>query len=232
MSLFGKFKSNSTARAGRSSDARPRVFIACPYTVVPIMGYENVFDRINENFELEGEDSPQLVLARDEPSHAGLEAGIMALIRSCDIGIYDLSGDPPNLNVLYELGIARGLEKKCYAIRKDLSTENLPADLRGLKIETWRTRKDLQNKITGIITKEFGRAKAKDNQDAGTIGSAMTIEVLKHVANGKHTTAEIAQVVELPRGAVREILAELIESGQVRSEGARKGMRYFPASSK
>lgn len=223
---WGKTKPVSASQAKAEDEAlsRQKIFIACPYQVVPILGYLLVFERLRASFDEEPQSSPKLVIAKDFPTHKGLEQSIVEHVKTCDYGIYDLSGNPPNLNVVYEIGIARGLDKKRFIIRKDLDTDGLPADLMGEKIHKYSTKQELENTIHGIIFGEFEPKKRVIDEKA--IGEQTNAAVLKAVIEGNNTTSAIAGKLNLPAAAVRSILANLEEDKKISSSGARRGKIY------
>lgn len=213
----------SIVATGLPNPARkPRqVFVAYPYTLYDTADYRRPFKDLAKAFDV------QFVFADEKITTLHILQKIADYIRSSRCGIYDISGW--NANVTLELGLAYGLNEKAYIVAnpKQHAAGEVPADLRGLDRLQYQSYAELQSAVEKILTQEFPIQPTHNVEDqlSGLREQAMAVlresEGLKisDIASLLGVTVDVAKVVVHP-----------LVGASLRTEGVRRGTRYFPAA--
>ncbi len=107
---------------------KTKVFVIMPFTDEFFESYEMIKEHFSENFEFSH--------AGEEDNQQNILADIIPPIYNADIVLADLTGLNPN--VMYELGIAHGFNKKTVLITRD-ELSNLPFDLKQYRAKDYST---------------------------------------------------------------------------------------------
>ena len=201
---------------------RPRqVFVAYPYTLYDKSDYRKPFKELAKAFDV------QFVFADEKITTLHILQKIADYIRSSRCGIYDISGW--NANVTLELGLAYGMNEKAYVIAnpKQHAAGEVPSDLRGLDRLQYVSFSELQAAIEKIFAQEF------PIQPTHTVEGQLSnlreqVERVVRESEGLKIS-DIATLLGVSTDVAKVVVHPLI-GRSLRTEGARKGTRYYPAT--
>lgn len=198
---------------------KPRqVFVAYPYTLYDTSDYRRPFKDLAKAFNV------QFVFADEKITTLHILQKIADYIRSSRCGIYDISGW--NANVTLELGLAYGLNEKAYILAnpKQHSVGEVPADLRGLDRLQYQSFSELQTAVEKVLTQEFPIQPTHNVEDQL---SGLRDQALKVVRESEGLKIiDIASLLGVSVDVAKVVVHPLVGSA-LRTEGVRKGTRYF-----
>lgn len=213
----------SIIASGLPNPARnPRqVFVAYPYTLYDTADYRRPFKDLAKAFDV------KFVFADEKITTLHILQKIADYIRSSRCGIYDISGW--NANVTLELGLAYGLNEKAYILAnpKQHAAGEVPADLRGLDRLQYHSFAELQAAVEKILTQEFPIQPTHNVEDQLKSLRDQVVNVVRESEGLK--IADIASLLGVSIDVAKVVVHPLVGS-QLRTEGTRKGTRYFPAT--
>lgn len=201
---------------------KPRqVFVAYPYTLYDTSDYRRPFKDLAKAFDV------QFVFADEKITTLHILQKIADYIRSSRCGIYDISGW--NANVTLELGLAYGLNEKAYILAnpKQHSAGEVPADLRGLDRLQYNSFAELQAAVEKILTQEFPIQPTHNVEDQLSSLRDQATNVARESEGLK--IADIASLLGVSIDVAKVVVHPLVGT-KLRTEGTRKGTRYFPAA--
>lgn len=201
------------------------VFVAHPFTAIPIKGYRGVFERIAEEA-----DDLEFKFADEHLEGPGLLDNIVSWIKDSDFVVIDLTPDDGliNPNVLVEFGIARAIKprKLCPISRGDVA-DLLPWDLKGIHVHSYTSRNELYDIITAALCALGGYHNARE---VGEDAIKEKIVQLFRNRNTQLSRGEIAERVNLfDLSQASRILNALVREGKLDYDGERRGRFYFKA---
>lgn len=124
--------------------SKPKVFVIMPFTDDFFESYEMLKSHFDDEFDFSH--------AGEEDNQQNILADIISPIYNADIVLADLTNLNPN--VMYELGIAHGLNKKTIMITRDnLST--LPFDLKQYRAKDYSTHFKKFQELIDYLSKNF-----------------------------------------------------------------------------
>lgn len=201
---------------------KPRqIFVAYPYTLYDKADYRRPFAELGKAFDV------QFIFADAKITTLHILQKIADYIRSSRFGIYDISGW--NANVTLELGLAYGMNEKAYVITnpKQHAAGEVPSDLRGLDRLQYNSFSELQSAIEQILNQEL------PIQPVHTVEGQLAnlrdqVERLVAESEGLKI-ADIAALLGVSTDVAKVVVHPLV-GPTLRTEGARKGTRYYTAT--
>lgn len=141
-----------------------KIFVAMPYFGKDQVKsynntYEKVINEIKEEYPHLNIEQP-ISIMQHEGKTFDLLANLLNSIKECSIFVADLSAI--NINVIYELGYARSLDKPTILVCREKDFDKIPFDIehdsrRSYKPLAHNTLEDVLKKdIIGILTKDYG----------------------------------------------------------------------------
>jgi hypothetical protein len=204
-----------------SPTRNPRqVFVAYAYTLYPKADYRKVFTELKKAFNV------QFVFADEKITTLHILQKIANYIRASRFGIYDISGWNPNVTL--ELGLAFGLAEKAYIAIDPSKTkvDEVPADLRGLDRIQYASYTELQEGVAKVLAQELPVERAHDVENQLAELRRQTVDVVRESEGLK--ISDVARLLgistEMAKVVVRPMIGE-----QLRTEGVRRGTRYYLA---
>lgn len=198
-----------------------QVFVAYPYTLYATADYRRPFKELAKAFDV------TFVFADEKITTLHILQKIADYIRSSRCGIYDISGW--NANVTLELGLAYGLNEKAYIIANPTqhSVGEVPADLRGLDRLQYTSFTELQTSVEKILSQEFPIQPTHNVEGQLTNLRDQAIRVVRESEGLKIN--DIASLLGVSIDVAKVIVHPLVGT-TLRTEGVRRGTRYFPAT--
>ncbi|WP_447976758.1 hypothetical protein [Candidatus Nitrospira bockiana] len=195
-----------------------QVFVAYPYTLYPTADYRRPFKDLAKAFNV------TFVFADEKITTLHILQKIADYIRSSRCGIYDISAW--NANVTLELGLAYGLNEKAYIVAnpKQHSANEVPADLRGLDRIQYTSFAELQAGVEKILTQEFPIQPAHNVEDQLSTLREQALKIVKESEGLKIN--DIASLLGVSIDVAKVVVHPLV-GPQLRTEGVRRGTRYF-----
>jgi len=205
-----------------NTSRRPRqVFVAYPYTIYDKADYRRPFKELAKAFDVE------FVFADERITTLHILQKIADYIRSSRCGIYDISGW--NANVTLELGLAYGMNEKAYIISnpKQHAANEVPSDLRGIDRLQFTSFAELQSAVEKILTQEFPIQPTHKVEDQLDSLREQVANVVSEKDGLKIT--DIASLLGVSVDVAKVVVHPLV-GGTLRTEGTRKGTKYFRAT--
>ncbi len=198
-----------------------QVFVAYPYTIYDKADYRRPYKELAKAFDV------QFVFADEKITTLHILQKIADYIRSSRCGIYDISGW--NANVTLELGLAYGMNEKAYIIAnpKQHSAGEVPSDLRGIDRLQYQSFAELQAALEKILTQEFPIQPTHRVEDQLSELRSQVLSLIKESEGLKMT--DIASLLGVSVDVAKVVVHPLVGKA-LRTEGVRKGTRYFPAA--
>jgi hypothetical protein len=214
----------SVIATGLPNPARnPRqIFVAYPYTLYDTNDYRKPYKELARAFNV------QFVFADEKITTLHILQKIADYIRSSRCGIYDISGW--NANVTLELGLAYGMNEKAYVIAnpRQHPAGEVPSDLRGLDRMQYTSFSELQSALEKILTQELPIQPTHDVENQLETLRAHAISIIKDAPDGLKIN-DIASLLGVSNEVAKVVVHPLVGSS-LRTEGVRKGTRYFVAA--
>lgn len=199
-----------------------QIFVAYPYTLYDTNDYRKPYKELAKAFNV------QFVFADEKITTLHILQKIADYIRSSRCGIYDISGW--NANVTLELGLAYGMNEKAYVISnpKQHPAGEVPSDLRGLDRMQYTSFSELQSALEKILTQEFPIQPAHDVENQLDTLRKHALSVIKDAPDGLKIN-DIASLLGVS-GDVAKVVVHPLVGKNLRTEGVRKGTKYFSAA--
>lgn len=199
-----------------------QIFVAYPYKLYPKADYRKVFRELEKAFDV------KFVYADEKITTLHILQKIANYIRSSRFGIYDISGW--NANVTLELGLAFGLNEKAFIAIDPSKTDinEVPADLRGIDRVQYRSYSELQEGLTKLLSQEIPVERSHDVENQLAELRREAVEIVNQSEGLK--IADIAQLLGVSTDMAKLIVKPLVGK-ELRTEGTRRGTRYFPGDS-
>jgi len=199
-----------------------QIFVAYPYKLYPKADYRKVFRELEKAFDV------KFVYADEKITTLHILQKIANYIRSSRFGIYDISGW--NANVTLELGLAFGLNEKAFIAIDPSKTDinEVPADLRGIDRVQYSSYSELQEGLTKLLSQEIPVERSHDVENQLAELRREAVEIVNQSEGLK--IADIAKLLGVSTDMAKLIVKPLIGK-ELRTEGARRGTRYFPSDS-
>jgi hypothetical protein len=196
--------------------------VAYPYTLYDTNDYRKPYKELAKAFNV------QFVFADEKITTLHILQKIADYIRSSRCGIYDISGW--NANVTLELGLAYGMNEKAYVIAnpRQHPAGEVPSDLRGLDRMQYTSFSELQSALEKILTQELPIQPTHDVENQLETLRAHAISIIKDAPDGLKIN-DIASLLGVSNEVAKVVVHPLVGSS-LRTEGVRKGTRYFVAA--
>ena len=194
-----------------------KVFVAHPYKSIPIEDYRSALKEVEK-------ENPgcKFTYADEEITSDYILEKIEKMILESDISLYDLTTWNPN--VALELGLAFGLKRKYYILfnpKQDAS--EVPSDIRGIERVEYGSMTELRSKVTLIIRKHMIMAKTDVKNEYSSLKEKIKSHIL---SKGPVSIAQLESALGLAKPMISPFLAELKESREIETIGAKKGTKY------
>lgn len=196
-----------------------QVFVAYPYGIYDKTDYRRPFKELAKAFNVD------FVFADQKITTLHILQKIADYIRSSRCGIYDVSAWNPN--VALELGLAYGLSEKAYVIANPSkhSAGEVPSDLRGIDRVQYNSFNELEHAVETILAAEFPIQPTHGVEDQLAKLRTQALQVIGQSAGLKIT--DIASLLGISI-EIAQVLVRPLVGTELRTEGQRKGTKYFP----
>ena len=199
-----------------------QIFVAYPYTLYDTSDYRKPFKELAKAFNV------QFVFADEKITTLHILQKIADYIRSSRCGIYDISGW--NANVTLELGLAYGMNEKAYVISnpKQHPAGEVPSDLRGLDRMQYTSFSELQTALEKILSQELPIQPTHDVENQLDTLRKHAVAVVNEAPEGLKIN-DIASLLGVS-GEIAKVVVYPLVGTSLRTEGIRKGTKYFTAA--
>ena len=209
-----------------------RIFVACPYSPLPLPNYVEIFRAVELSMERRNAYPVKFRFSNEVVANDHLLDKITADIRECQSCFFDITG--LNANVCIEFGLARGMEKDwrllcklptgLFGSRSELSDAMLPADLRG-QDRLHYTEETLKTGLEDLVTHVVADWKP---QDGHYNFNALCTNILKLISrNSGLTSSEIASAQHLETENISSALKKLERDGKLERSFKGPNGRYY-----
>jgi hypothetical protein len=205
------------------------IFVAHDFREPPLPLYRDVFKRVEASHDV------KFVFGDDVRSANHLLGEIEAQIRDADLCLFDVT--TWNINVLLELGLARGFQRPHLILVKPIvssgmfkpTTSNLdkiPTDLQGLRREQYSDAGVLEQKLRMIV------AEYRDGADLSRVAKLLFARVLTVLQRNPDGLSmwDISSNLRLDMGVTRAIVKGLVSEGRIGKTGKGAGTKYHPVA--
>ena len=192
-----------------------QIFVAYSYRLYSTPDYRKVYERVGKAFDI------SFVFADERITDLHLLQKIANMILESKFSIFDISGWNPNVTL--ELGLAYGFREQAFITfdPSKTSTEDVPADLRGLDRLQYGNLTELEDKLRTLCVQEFSPLQVPD-----PVGPLRTrIRSTLSQAPGLRVT-EIAKSLGISVGYAQFGVAEMMKNSELVSTGHKRGTRY------
>lgn len=193
------------------------VFVACPYRMFPLDDYKRVFSNISKKHPV------VFKFADEQVTNQHVLEKVLTYIREHDFSLFDITGWNPNVSL--ELGIAVGSGKKYFILLNTHldANKDAPSDIKGIDRIQYSSNEELEAKITILINQEL----PKENSESIFITIRDSIfDVLQN--HPGISLPAISTHNQHDKSIVQTVLRALVQSGDVKTTGQRRGTKYYP----
>lgn len=193
------------------------VFVAYAYSVHNKEDYRAVFRRLEKLW------SVRFIFADEKISSSHILEKIEGYIKTSKIGLYDVTQWNPN--VALELGIAYGLRTTRYILLDTSRNQRtgVPSDLGGFDRVEFGSYKELEERLSEILTNEFPRP-VKTNY---LLEKRNEVRDLLRGSTKALGVGEIARAIGETTAVTQIILAPLVDDNIVEKTGIARGTKYI-----
>jgi hypothetical protein len=201
---------------------RTSVFVACPYTLFPLADYKNVFTNVRKAFPVE------FLFADEQITNMHIMEKITNYILDSEFSLFDVTGWNPNVTL--ELGIAVGLRRQYYILFNPHlhKADDAPADIRGIDRLQYTTNTELEAKLGLLLQTKLPQTQRDTDQSFEDLKSRIKVCLVQD-QTGLSSGQVADQIGERPE-LVRPILYSMLNNGDIKSMGAKRGTKYYPPS--
>lgn len=207
--------------------AQPQVFVAYPYSFSRA-DYRRVYKEVGKVHGV------KFTYADERITNKQILDKIIRMLDEAEFGIFDVTTWNPN--VALELGIAMGAKLDYYiAFNPTIDQQAVPSDLGGIDRLEYGDYAGLGEELGRLMTQQFGGPLAERNAAAGAQADQFNAQLLAF-------TQEIPQIVGANPGLaiggiasslgvdveVAKTLVRPLVGNELRTEGAKRGTKYFP----
>jgi len=203
------------------------VFVAHPYSPPPFEGYRDVYRRIERTHP-----HVKFLFADEHINSDVILARVMAAIDQASLCVCDITRWNPNVTM--ELGLALGMRKRVQLLffeerrlfgRGQLSSLDLPADIRGHSRINYRDGASLQAGLRALIQQEFA------NPDPNTAaGSFKAICESVYGLLGREPglkSFEVARHLGMETANIRPAIDHLLREDRIYQEGRYMNAQFY-----
>lgn len=193
------------------------VFVACPYGLFPLDDYKQVFKKVSDSYNV------VFKFADEQITNQFVLEKISGYIRSHDFSLFDITGWNPNVSL--ELGIAVGLSKKYFILLNTKLDPNkdAPSDIKGIERIQYESNAILEAKLKVLMRQESQPARTNDSAFEGL--KSRIVDALSTDPGLGLTKLSIA--VGEDKSLIQSVVRAMVQSGDLKTKGERKGTRYF-----
>ncbi len=205
----------------------PRVvFVAYPYEKSKA-DYRAAFSEVGEEFDV------TFVYADERITNKQILDKIKNMIEEAAFSIFDITTWNPNVSL--ELGIAVGLGEDYYILfDPTVDQTDVPSDIGGIDRLQYKDYATLKSELRRLLEQQYGAPSDEESSEAGRGDDFNAhIERLRGEdpsiveADPGIQMGGIASKLGVPIEFAQSISRPLLESGELETRGARRGMRYF-----
>ena len=196
------------------------VFIAYSYRQYPKEDYRKIYIDLEKAF------SVKFVFADDRTEPLHILQKIANDIGSSKFSIFDISGWNPNVTL--ELGLAIGMNRKCYlAFNPQKTNESeVPSDLKGIDRIEYTSYAELSQKLINLLRQEFPKEEKLDSSKSYLDEVEDRIE--KAVNENKGIgVATIAKIIDENIEMVKVAMRPLVADKRITTRGNKRGTKYY-----
>lgn len=198
------------------------VFVAYSYRQYPKDDYRKIYTELEKAF------SVKFVFADEKTEPLHILQKIANDIGSSKFSIFDISGWNPNVTL--ELGLAIGMNRRCYlAFNPQKTNESeVPSDLKGIDRIEYTSYSELSQKLINLLRQEFPKEEKPKNAKSYLDEVEDRIENAVNENNGIGV-ATISKVIDENIEMVKVAMKPLLINKRVISKGNKRGTKYYPA---
>jgi hypothetical protein len=195
-----------------------QIFVAYSYRLYNSPDYRKVYKALAEAYDV------TFLFADEKITNLHILEKIQRYIRESQFGIYDISGWNPNVTL--ELGLAFGLGEAAYIAfdpsKVDLS--EVPSDLRGIDRMQYSSYSELEDKIGLLLGQEMPAPKTHQAENQLVELREQLWDIVSPDDGLK--IADLGRALGVSTALAQLVVRPLVGQG-LRTEGQRRGMRYF-----
>ena len=205
---------------------KPKIFVAYPYSFSKA-DYRGAFKTVAREYGV------SFLYADERITNRQILDKIVGMIEESEFSIFDVT--LWNANVALELGIAIGSEQDYYILfNPTAGEEHPPSDLGGINRSQYRDYAELTDEVGRLMRQQFG-APQKEQKEAGTERGAIVVEQLEQMkveipelvgSSPGMQVGSIASAIGVPVEIAQNLVRPLVGT-QLRTEGAKRGTRYY-----
>ncbi len=201
--------------------SRKQIFVAYSYRLYPKTDYRKVYKELEEKFDV------TFIFADEKITNMHIMKKIETFIRGSDFSVFDISGWNPNVTL--ELGFAMAATEQWYIAIDPSKTEikEVPSDLRGLDRIEYSSYTELGDKL-GILLEQRYPKRPRPSIDGFLEDRRTEVRSLVRDHPGLTINA-LAQLLSVEVTVAQLIVKPLLDSGEVKTTGTRRGTKYYLA---
>jgi hypothetical protein len=208
--------------------AKPQVFVAYPYSFSKA-DYRRAFRDVGKAYGV------TFTYADEKITNKQILEKIEGMIEEAEFSVFDVTTWNPN--VALELGIVRGKGSDYYILfNPDAEQAEVPADLGGIDRLQYSDYTQLGEEVSRLMRQQFG-APTKERDEKAKARGAQVTEHLEEIKSEIPVVVSrdpglaiggIASTMGLPVEVAKPLVRDLVAEEKPRSEGVKRGMKYFP----
>jgi hypothetical protein len=207
--------------------ATPKVFVAYPYSFSK-NDYRRAYKEVGKAHGV------KFTYADERITNSHILAKIEGMIRDAEFSIFDITTWNPN--VALELGIAVGAGLDYYiAFNPTGDQSGVPSDIGGIDRLQYTDYSELGGELARLMTQQFGPPVAERDAEAKAQADAFSSQMEALTARIPEVIREnpglaiggVASQIGVPLEITQTLVRPLIGE-QIRTEGVKRGTRYYP----
>lgn len=207
---------------------QPKVFVAYPYRFSK-KDYRGALRKVGRAYGVE------FTYADQKITNIHILEKIVGMIDEAEFSIFDVT--TWNANVALELGIAMGKGLDYYILfNPDVKEGDVPADVGGIDRLQYADYAGLSDEVSRLMRQQFGAPVKERDQETKARGAQVTSHLdaisteIPLVISREPGLAigGIASQMGIPVEVAKSVVRPLVAEGKLRTEGAKRGTKYFP----
>lgn len=200
---------------------KTHIFVAYAYNLFDKGDYRGVFSEVEKLYPV------QFIFADEKITNMHIMGKISSYMKSAAFSIFDITGWNPNVTL--ELGYAMATSENWYISYnpKIAKNDDVPSDIRGIDRIQYNSFKDYTSKLLALMDQQFPKAdrKAPITEHIANMQDQV-LKILK--TNDGLKISEIADLLGIDV-RVAQLVVRPLNGSTLRSEGTKKGTRYYLA---
>jgi hypothetical protein len=207
---------------------QPKVFVAYPYRFSK-KDYRGALRKVGRDYGVE------FTYADQKITNIHILEKIVGMIDEAEFSIFDVT--TWNANVALELGVAMGKGLDYYILFNPTIKEgDVPADVGGIDRLEYEDFAGLTSEVSRLMRQQFGAPIKERDRETKERGAevtshleAISVEIPAVVRRDPGLAiGGIASQMGIPVEVAKSVVRPLVSEGRLRTEGVKRGMKYFP----